>query len=337
MNEKDKTKQRIYLTDINNEQLYGTKKQSRIELRALKDAYALKIEPDYSPKENVLPEIDLYRVTSYCTAENFNLKGLSKFLKKSDFASKVSVYFGECLYASFKFDDKSHDCFFYDYGVLVCWGMDENEESKILNLIEKFEINKYVPSNVEIESFRYGITEDPFIINDVIYLNSENYFTKMVISIAIAQSVKLDFFENLVDYTIELVKDLPEEVEKEGKVSKTRKQLLKIIGKLHKLRFSLNLVSNILDEPEFVWDYPAFSSVYDTCRKYLDIKSRVDLLNKRVDVIHGILEILSENITTNNSERLEITMIFMISANVIIGIIQIFTVLWIYNQFKNGK
>lgn len=333
MSNNDQTTQRIYLTDSYADACYGTKKQSRIELRALKDAYALKIEPDYSsPKENVLPEIELRRVTSYCTAENFDLKGLTKCLKKSEFARKVSVYFGDCLYAEFKFNDKVHDCFFYDYGVLVCWGMDENQESKILKQIEKFEINKYEPSNVEIESFRYGITKDPFIINDVIYLNSENYFTKMVISIAIAQSVKLDFFENLVDVTIEDVKDLPEEVEKEGKVSKTRKQLLQFIGKLHKLRFSLNLVSNILDEPEFVWDYPAFSSVYETCRKYLDIKSRVDLLNKRVDVISEILEIISENITTNNSERLEKTIIFMISASVLVGFIQIFMLFVLFKK-----
>ncbi|KAF9763375.1 Sporulation protein RMD1 [Nosema granulosis] len=329
MAEEDQSKQRIYLTDTQNESSFVNKKRTRIELRALKDAYALKIEPDSFPAEKIMPEIDLNRVTAYCTAESFDLKRLSKYLKKNDMAKKVSLYFGECLYVSFVFkdgDDTPHDCFFYDYGVLVCWGMEESQESKIIKMLNSFEINKYEPANVEIESFRYGITEDPFIINDVIFLNSENYSNKLVISIAIAQSVKLDFYENLVDCTIELVKDLPEEVEKEGKVSKTRKEILKVIGRLHRLRISLNLVSNILDEPEFVWDFPAFSSVYETCRKYLDIKSRVDLLNKRCDVIDGILQILSENITTNNSERLEMAMIIMISANFVIGIIQIIAV-----------
>lgn len=330
MAEDDQSKQRIYLTDMQNESAFVTKKRTRIELRALKDAYALKIEPDTIPTEKIMPEIDLFRVTAYCTAESFDLKRLSKYLKKNEMAKKVSLYFGECLYVSFMFkdgDEKAHDCFFYDYGVLVCWGMEESQESKIIKMLNNFEINKYEPANVEIESFRYGITEDPFIINDVIFLNSENYSNKLVISIAIAQSVKLDYYENLVDCTIELVKDLPEEVEKEGKVSKTRKEILKVIGRLHRLRISLNLVSNILDEPEFVWDFPAFSSVYETCRKYLDIKSRVDLLNKRCDVIDGILQILSENITTNNSERLEMAMILMTSANFVIGIIIIIT-LW---------
>lgn len=326
MADADRNRQRIYLTDMPNESNYVNKKRTRIELRALKDAYALKIEPDTIPAEKIMPEIDLYRVTAYCTAESFDLKGLSKFFKKNELVKKVSLYFGECLYVSFMFkngDNKPHDCFFYDYGVLVCWEMEESQESKILQMLTNFEKNKYEPNDVEIESFRYGITEDPFIINDVIFLNSENYTNKLVIAIAIAQSVKLDYYENLVDCTIDLVKDLPDEVEKEGKVSKTRKEILKVIGKLHKLRISLNLVSNILDEPEFVWDFPAFSSVYETCRKYLDIKSRVDLLNKRCDVIDGILQILSENITTNNSERLEMAMIIMISANFVIGIIQI--------------
>ncbi|EOB12745.1 Sporulation protein RMD1 [Nosema bombycis CQ1] len=336
MGEDDQSKQRIYLTDMDNQSQYVNRKRTRIELRALKDAYALKIEADPIPNEKIMPEIDLKRVTAYCTAESFDLKQLSKFLKKNNNAKKVSLYFGECLYVSFVFKDEDntpHDCFFYDYGVLVCWGMEKSQETKILKMLLNYEINKYEPSNVEIESFRYGITEDPFIINDVIFLNSENYSNKLVISIAIAQSVKLDFYENLVDNTIDLVKELPDEVEKEGKVSKTRKEILKVIGKLHKLRISLNLVSNILDEPEFVWDFPAFSSVYETCRKYLDIKSRVDLLNKRCDVIDGILQILSENITTNNSERLEMAMIIMISANFVIGIIQIIALGFKYSRF----
>jgi uncharacterized Rmd1/YagE family protein len=324
----ESSRQKVYLTDISEEPNVGGRKQARIELRALKDAYALKIEPDNMPRDNnVVPETKLFRVTAYCTAESYDLKNLYKHLKRNALCSKVSMYFGECLYASmtFKAEPPRYDCFFYEYGVVVCWGMDEEQESIVLKLLGSYEHAPNRPSDVEIELFKYGITDNPFIINDVIYLNSENYFTKLVISIAIAQSVKLDFFENLVDTTIDAVKEFPEKMEKEGKVSETRTEILKIIGKLHRLRFDLNLGSNILDEPELLWDYPAFSSLYETCKRYLEIKPRAELLNRRCDLIHGILEILSEHVTTSNSERLEWAMIIMIFGNVVIGIIQIIT------------
>lgn len=322
----DYNKQKVYLTDISREPNAGGRKQARIELRALKDAYALKIEPDMMPKEeSTVPDTNLFRVTAYCTADGYDLKNLYKYLKKNSLCNKVSMYFGECLYTlmNFRGSEERHDCFFYEYGVVVCWGMSETQESMIVKLVEKYEENGHEPSEVEIESFKYGITDNPFIINDVIYLNSENHFTKMVISIAIAQSVKLDYFENLVDNTIDAVKEFPEEVEREGKVSKTKKEILKMIGKLHRLRFNLNLGSNILDEPEFVWDYPAFSSLYETCKRYLDIKPRADLLNRRCDVINGILEILNENTNRSSIEKFEVVLIIIVLSNAVLIISQL--------------
>ncbi|KAM0672206.1 hypothetical protein CWI42_081290 [Ordospora colligata] len=321
----DYSKQKVYLTDINREPNTGGRKQARIELRLLKEACSLKIEPDVLPKEeNVAPDTNLFCVTAYCTADNYDLKNLYKYLKKNSLCSKVSMYFGECLYTRMSFGgegDEGLDCFFYEYGVVVCWGMDANQESMIVKLVSKHEENPYEASDIEVESFKYGITENPFIMNDIIYLNSENHFSKMVVSIAIAQSVKLDYFENLVDNTIEDVKEFPEEMEREGKVSKNRREILKMIGKLHRLRFNLNLGSNILDEPEFVWDYPAFSPLYETCKRYLDIKHRADLLNRRCDVINGILEILSENTNRSNVEKFEVVLIMIVLGNVLLIIL----------------
>ncbi|KAF7684420.1 Sporulation protein RMD1 [Astathelohania contejeani] len=317
--------QRISIHSTDYEAPIG-KKQARIELRALKDALPLTIIKDTQSKENIKFDTKLNRVTAYCTAEKINLKRLSNHLQENSITDKITMYFGECLHASIRFPDQqdSHDIFYYDYGVVVFWGLEENQEGYVLKSIRSFEENKYDINKVEVESFRYGIVEEnPMVINDIIYLNSEDHFNKMVISNAIAQSVKLDYFENLVENTIASVRSLPEEVENEGKVGKNRKEILKLVGKLHKLRFNLNLISNILDEPEVLWHYPNFSTLYESFKHYLEIKGRADVLNQRCDIIHGILAILSENINTRNSESLEKTIISLIFCSVVIGIIQI--------------
>lgn len=315
--------QKVLLSELNEEGNSGGRKASRIELRTLKDAYSLKpLNPPALVVQNE-PECELKRVTSYCTAESYNLKNLYKILKEDSQAEKIQMYFGECLYMSFGIEEgRKADIYFLHYGVVVMWGLTESEEQSILRLTSRIQENPYDLKSVEIENFMYGISKNSQIVNDKIFLSEENVHTKMVLSIAMAQSVKLDYFEELVDNTIGTVKGLPDEVEKEGKVGKKRQDIMKVMGKLHKLSFNLNLVSNILGEPEFVWEYSAFSSLYETCIRYLDIKTRADLLNKRCEIIHGILEILSDNITTQNSERLENNMAKLSVISAVSGILQ---------------
>lgn len=314
--------QKVFLSELNEEGNSGGRKASRIELRTLKDAYNLKPLTPPAPVVQNEPECELKRVTSYCTAESYNLKNLYKILKENPQTEKVHMYFGECLYMSFKIEERSVDVYFLHYGVVVIWGLTESEEQIILRLISRIQENPYDLKSVEVENFMYGISKNSQIVNDKIFLSEENVHTKMVLSIAMAQSVKLDYFEELVDNTIEAVKNLPDEVEKEGRVGKKRQDIMKVMGKLHNLSFNLNLVSNILGEPEFIWEYSAFSSLYETCIRYLDIKTRADLLNKRCEIIHGILEILSDNITTQNSERLENNMAILSVISAISGVLQ---------------
>lgn len=320
------TRQRISL-ETPKYDLYTDKKQARIELRGLKDALPLKTTVDSKTHLSVPEGIILKRVTAYCIAERINLKNLYRNLYEDEKILKNVMYFGECLYNSVILDEKSEevfDIFYFDYGVIVTWGLQECSEAQILKSLHPFLEGKYDINDYEVENFSYGIvSENARVLNDVIYLNNEFYFNKMVISNAIAQSLMLDYFENIVETTIESVKDLPLYVEKEGKVAKSRKEVLKLIGKLHRLKFNLNLISNILDEPEILWHHPEHQSLYQSLNHYLEIKPRAAVLNLRCDIIHGILDILSKNISTSNSERFELIMIVLVILLIIIGTIHL--------------
>lgn len=320
--------QSVRINDDDDTTLTG-KKQARAELRSLRDAFYLKTVTPNENTESVPKVAALKRVTAYCISERIVLKHLSTFLKKNPMFQQTVTYFGECLYAKIAIENGSFDVFFFDYGVTVFWGLSENMENKILKIIKISEYKSYETSKIEVENFQYGVTDtQSMFCNDVIYLNTEDYFHKMIISNAIAQSVKLDYFENITDKTIESVKDLPEEVENWGSVGKNRKEILKMVGRLHKLRIHLNLVTNILDEPEILWHFPKYSELYESLRRCLEIKARADILNLRCDVIHGILEILSENINTRNSENLEKMIVGLIFVSIIVGIFQICVLMW---------
>ena len=94
------------------------------------------------------------------------------------------------------FDIQVHtpEVFLFDYGVVVIWGMSEAQETKFLKEIAKFELEKLAPDDVETEHFNFYYTREyqARIYNDFITLRDKNnYMTKLAISHALAQSVKV--------------------------------------------------------------------------------------------------------------------------------------------------
>lgn len=73
--------------------------------------------------------------------------------------------------------------------------------------------------------------------------------TKLSLSHALAQSVKISLFEELISSTIEQTKDIPKTLSETGKIGLPRSEIMKQIGNLFILRININLVGSILDSP----------------------------------------------------------------------------------------
>jgi uncharacterized Rmd1/YagE family protein len=94
------------------------------------------------------------------------------------------------------FDTQVHtpEVFLFDYGVVVIWGMSVGHEERFLKEIAKFESEKLAQDDIETENFNFYYTREyqARIYNDFITLREKNnYMTKLAISHALAQSVKV--------------------------------------------------------------------------------------------------------------------------------------------------
>ena len=141
---------------------------------------------------------------------------------------------------------RKNDIFIFEYGVVVMWGYSTKEEAAFLEDLAKFESEKLSSEDIQIEEFNYYITKSyqPRIYNDFITLRDDNnYMLKLSISHALAQSVKISLFEELVDNTIEDTQDIPQQIAHTGKVAMTRDEIMKSIGELFILRININSVS----------------------------------------------------------------------------------------------
>ncbi|OLL24541.1 Sad1-interacting factor 3 [Neolecta irregularis DAH-3] len=146
------------------------------------------------------------------------------------------------------------EMFVFSYGVVCFWNFSERQERNILAdltfaLAGSLLVRPLLDKDVQTEDlhFEYSpTTQRPRIYNDMITLRSADHMIKLAMSHAIAQSVKMTVFEERMELTLQDTRHVPKELALTGELDMQRSQVLKMSGKLFKLRVDVNLSSNVL-------------------------------------------------------------------------------------------
>ncbi|TIA92709.1 hypothetical protein E3P99_00501 [Wallemia hederae] len=217
-------------------------------------------------------------------------------------------------YQRFQLGAHTPDVFFFaETGVVIMWGMEESMERRVLSMLKRYEVEKLATEDVEMEDLNFYYADYTRIFHDVIaLLRGSSFMTKLALSHALAQSVKISLFEELISATIEQTKDIPQDIAASGKIGMPRKAIMMQIGQLFILRMNINLVGSVLDSPELFWTYPDLEPLYLAFRQYLEVRQRIDLLNARVEVLQDLLRLLKESVYSRHSESLETVVIWLI-------------------------
>jgi uncharacterized Rmd1/YagE family protein len=203
---------------------------------------------------------------------------------------------------------------------VVFWGFSEEEEKRQLNFLKPFEKESLSKTEFERMSFSYG--EKMYIHDDEITLPNADSLTKLSISFGLAQSVKLTIFEEAIQKTIDQTNRLPKDLAKRGRIALSRKSISKMMGEIFLERNFVNLHAEIIDTPELFWEKPELEPLYQETVHYLEINKRVELLNKRLNILHELFEILSNQLNQRHSFRLEIIIILLIFIEVVIVLLK---------------
>jgi len=237
-----------------------------------------------------------------CTAESYKIADLATELQNSFTISREKD--------ALRVDLENGSVFYFVYGCVVLWGLSPEQEKQFIDLVKPYEVQPLTPPLEDDISYTSG--ETFAIMNDELVLENNSALTLLAASHSLAQSVKLDAFEDSVDQTVDSMKQLPEKMAKMGKIGLSRRQIRKKMGELFIKRNSINLHSDILDKPEFFWVFPEVEPVYTMIANYLDLSPRVEVLNQRLGVIHELFEMLNSELNHQQSSRLEWIIIILI-------------------------
>ncbi|EFA85211.1 hypothetical protein PPL_02211 [Heterostelium album PN500] len=184
----------------------------------------------------------------------------------------------------------------FEYGVVVFWDLTPSIEFKVIKMLDPFRIEPLDHKLVDDMKFEYSNGSQTSIFQDKISLDREDVYVKIAMSHSISQSVKLSSFEENLEKIIVETKQVPVHLSKEGKICLSQKRVGQLLGNLYIQKNAINLHSNLLDTPEFFWEYQQYESYHHLTEKYLEIKPRVRTLNHRLMVVRDLIDMCRADI-----------------------------------------
>lgn len=232
----------------------------------------------------------------------------------------------ENRYRLIKYKDVVHiqkdagEVFIFQYGVVVTWNLSSNEWQTLL--LEMAPFQREPLDTAIIDEFTFSTDVEKFRIHsDHITLTTSDIMEKIAASHGIAQSVKLAALEQNAQNTIDDTAYIPKTIAAEGMTRLSRKEISKMRGALYLVKSNIYLNFDLLDTPEFFWEYPELQDFYTTTANYLEVNQRIEILNKKLDIIHELFTMLSDEQKHKHSSTLEWIIIWLIAIEIVIFLV----------------
>lgn len=224
------------------------------------------------------------------------------------------------------------DVFVFSFGVIVFWNMkNESEELTFLEKLKPWFVGAPHPSAaidsaVDDMNFYFGVSTVAH--RDEISLTTSKIEEKLAVSFAVAQSTLLSVYEWKLEQTIQRNSHIPYELARTGNISMSQEDISKEVGQLFLDRHLINLDSILLETPEVFWEDDTFEPVFDKVSTYLDVEGRLDIVNKRLDMIRELHEVMIGAAETRHAVRLEWIIIWLIVIEIVVEVISISITIW---------
>jgi len=242
--------------------------------------------------------------TAYCLAQGFDISALAKLFSHS---TLIRIIKGALL-----IEDDSSWSVVFAYGAVVHWNVSTEQQSKLHQSLLHHAENPL--ATIEEDNFTFALDcSATRIIEDHIEIESSDPILLFSLSQAMAQSIKLASFETNAITTINNTRYIPKSLAENGSIKLSRHKIAKIRGQLFLTKSDIILNYDLLDTPDFFWEYPEYETFYSIAAKYLEVAPRTEVLSKKLETIHELFEMLADEQKHRHSSILELIIIGLIA------------------------
>lgn len=240
------------------------------------------------------------KIQAFQIGEQINLKIFKQFCNGKLLESSSSELF-------YEFDNNKF-LLLLNCGVCCFCGYEDVEIINFLKVLQKDVINPIdqIKEVLDLEDKKnLGISElkDSDIVK-IVMLN-------------LAQSVALDHYNNIAEKALEQVTVYSLELETKGRVSISRKRMMKVIGKV--LNTKNKIVENLFlfDSPDLVWEDSDLNRLNKKMVEYFDLRARIKEVEYTLKVVDDNLLIFREIYLHRESSKLEWIIIILIAFEIV--------------------
>jgi uncharacterized Rmd1/YagE family protein len=160
-------------------------------------------------------------------------------------------------------------------------------------------------------NFDYNFIKVPEINADVIKIAMLN----------VSQSVVLDYFTELLQTLLSETSKITEELEQRGKLSISKTNLMKFIGKTQNTQN--RIIDNLyfLDAPDTVWEIEYLSQINNGLSRIFNLKTRFREVEYGLKIIDNNLRTFAQLVQHRDSNKMELIIIFLIFFEVLNALI----------------
>jgi uncharacterized Rmd1/YagE family protein len=159
---------------------------------------------------------------------------------------------------------------------------------------------------------------------DCIVLQSMDLKSLQVISHVLAQSVALDFYSNHVERTLETFCSLNQEMMESANIGKLNKQvLLQLVAENNIVMTDIISKLGVHERYDIAWKFAKYGSIWDFLRTELEIETRFETLDMKLNLIQDNLKYFLEILQNKKSDTLEWIIIVLIAMEIVLSLYQI--------------
>lgn len=261
---------------------------------------------------------------SYCIANTIDLHRLDNYFKNHN-SEYTSVRSRDVIKINpHVYPEKT--IYIFKNGTVVSWGIKRHQIEKHLNDI-KAQLDKPVHLQVR-DEFQYQIGDKTFIEPhgyfevDCLTMEEDLDELKLSLSYGFSQSVKLQYFETIIEVLIEKYNPMLQTLSQTGEMPIGRTQMQQVIGEILGAKSEMNLISNFLYHPKYFWQHPSLEAHFTMLERYLHIQRRINAINHRLDTLNEIFEMFNGYLESRHTHNLEIIIILLIAIEIVIGILK---------------
>lgn len=216
-------------------------------------------------------------ILAYDVATSFNLKPL-----QVDAAAWGAVVARDPVIVQFA-DDRYMAVF--DYGSVVFFNFDEGAARLWLGKLTPYASRMGRQEYADNFTLHVG-KEDGGPSTEELAVPEFTLDVVKLVAIVLSRSVSLEYFEFLVERSLEQLEDSIEQLARTGRLKDTRKALTMRVGVALNIQHELAYNLGLLDDPDIVWEGGhRMEKLYAHLSQTFDIRERAQAMQRKLDII----------------------------------------------------